>query len=43
MRTFRFEKIFFSLIMVLRFCYRANEQRFEQFIQDFDNKLNKIK
>ena len=29
--------------MTLRFCYRANEQRFKRFIQNFDNELYEIK
>ena len=43
MKIFRSEKIFFSLTVILRFYYRANKQRSEQFIQGFNNKLHKIK
>ena len=28
--------------MILRFCCRANEQQFKQFIQSFDNELYEI-
>ena len=42
MKTSRFEKIFFSLIVILRFCCRANEQRSKRFIQNFNHKLHKI-
>ena len=41
MKTFRFEKKI-SLTVILRFCYRANKQRFEQFIQNFNNELYEI-
>ena len=42
MKISRSEKIFFSLTVILRFCYRANKQRFKQFIQSFNIRLYKI-